>query len=515
MLAASQMTRYAGGVRDLGWLALFALAIFMLLLVAGQQSGIFRDELYYIACASRLDWGYVDHPPLSIALLAATRATLGDSLLALRLPAAGAAALTVFLTGLIARALGAGRGGQLLAALAMAVAPQLLAMSSFFSMNALELAIWALLQWLAVRLLCGGAPRLWLVFGLVAGLGLLNKYSVGLFAAAFVAGLLCTSQRRLLATPWPWLGGALALLLFTPHLWWQHANGWPTREFMANATANKNVHLGPLEFLAGQVTLAHPLAAPLWLAGLAGLCAAPRFAALRPLGIAYLVAFAILVAQGGKVYYLSPIYPVLFAAGATWLAAAAQARAWRWPLPLAAGLLLAGGLVTAPLAIPILPPATHVAYAAAIGLGPPRMENNRQAALPQHIADRYGWQELADAVAIAAERLPPAERARAVVLARNYGEAGAVEVLGDGLPRAISGHNSYWMWGPGELRPDDPVIVIGIDPARLAESFTSVELVTTTHCEWCMPYQRDLPISLARGLRRPLDELWRELKRFI
>ena len=411
---------------DLGILAVFSLGVFVLLLVAGQQSGIFRDELYYVACANRLAWGYVDHPPLSIGLLAAVRATLGDSLLALRLPAALAGAATVFLTGLIARALGAGRGAMLLAALAVAVTPQLLAMSSFYSMNGLELVAWALLELLAIRLLTGGAPHLWLAFGLVAGLGLLNKYSVALLAAALIAGMLCTSQRRHLLTPWPWLGGALALVLFAPHLWWEQANGWPTREFMANATARKNVHLNPLEFFGGQLTLSHPLLAPLWIAGLLGLATARRFAPLRPLAIAYVLVFAVLVAQGGKAYYLSPIYPMLFAAGAVLLEAAAQRRAWRWPMPAATALVAIAGLAIAPLAVPLLPPAVHVRYAAAVGLGPPPMEHNTLGALPQHIADRYGWTELVAAIGRAADQLSPEDRARAVVFAGNYGEAGAI-----------------------------------------------------------------------------------------
>lgn len=500
---------------DVGVLVGFSLAVFGLLLVAGQQSGIFRDELYYIACANRLAWGYVDHPPLSIALLAVVRATFGESLLALRLPAAAAAAVTVGLSGLIARALGGGRGAQLLAALAVAITPQLLAISSFYSMNALEMACFALLELLAVHLLTGGSPRLWLVVGVIAGLGLLNKYSVALFAAGFAVGLLASSQRRQLATPWPWLGGALALLLFAPHLWWEHLNGWPTREFMANATATKNVHLDALQFLAGQITLAHPLAAPLWLAGLAGLLVAPRFAALRPLGIAYLVAFAVLVAQGGKAYYLSPIYPVLFAAGAVWLEAAARRRAWRWPVPAAAAALLLGGIALAPLAVPLLPPDLHVRYAAAIGLGPPPLERNRAGALPQHIADRYGWAELVAALGRAADRLPPAERARAVIFAGNYGEAGAVELLGRGLPRVISGHNTYWLWGPGDLRRDDPILVVGVRGAALEPYFDTFEAVETVHCEWCMPYENDLTIFLARGLRQPVDELWPKVKMFI
>jgi 4-amino-4-deoxy-L-arabinose transferase-like glycosyltransferase len=500
---------------DLRLLALFSLAVFALLLIAGQLSGIFRDELYYIACANRLAWGYVDHPPLSIGLLAAVRATLGESLLALRLPAALAGALTVFLTGLIARALGGGRGAMLLAAVAAAIAPQLLAMSSFFSMNALELLIWAVLELLAVRILAGGSDRLWLAFGAVAGLGLLNKYSVALFAAGLIGGMLCTAQRRRLLTPWPWIGGAIALVLFAPHLWWEQANGWPTREFMANATTSKNVHLNPLEFFAGQLTLTHPLAAPLWIAGLIGLLTARRFAAQRPLAIAYLLAFAVLVAQGGKAYYLSPIYPMLFATGATWLEAGAARRAWRWPVPAAAAALLIAGLAIAPLAVPVLSPATHVRYAAAIGLGPPPMENNKLGALPQHIADRYGWQELVAALTAAADRLPAEDRARAVIFAGNYGEAGAVEVLGNGLPRVISGHNNYWLWGPGDLRRDDPMLIVAPRAAELAPYFEQFELVETKRCQWCMPYENGLAIYLARGLRAPIDELWLKVKRVV
>lgn len=500
---------------DLGSLGLVALLVFAALLIAGQQSGIFRDELYYIACADRLAWGYVDHPPLSIALLAALRATLGESLLALRLLPALAAAATVFTAGLIARALGGGRGATLLAALATAITPQLLAMSSFFSMNAFELLIWALLELIAIRILAGGSDRLWVAFGVVAGLGLLNKYPVALFAAGLIAGMLCTAQRRRLLSPWPFVGGAIALLLFAPHLWWEHANGWPTREFMANAAAQKNVHLNAFEFFAGQLTLTHPLAAPLWIAGLIGLLTARRFAAQRALGIAYVLAFAVLVAQAGKAYYLSPIYPALFAAGAVWLEAGARRMAWRWPLPAAAAALLLGGIVVAPLAVPVLPPATHVRYAAAIGLGPPPMENNRLGALPQHIADRYGWRELVAALDRAVARLPPDQRARAVIFAANYGEAGAVEVLGNGLPRVISGHNNYWLWGPGDLRRDDPILVVAPRAAELAPYFEQFELVETKHCDWCMPYENDLPIYLARGLREPVEQLWLKLKRFV
>ena len=502
---------------DLAALVCLALAKVVFHLATSSGWGIFRDELYYLACSERLAWGYVDHPPLSIALLAAARALFGDSLFAIRLLAAVAGGASVFLTGLIARALGARCAATLLAALATAVAPQFIAVSHFYSMNAFEPLFWALLAWLAVLILLRERPRLWLAFGLVAGLGLQNKLSVAFFVVGLVAGLALTAQRRQLLSPWLWFGGALAAAILAPHLWWQVGHAWPTAEFMARAAAEKNVHMAPLEFFLGQVTLAHPLAAPLWLGGLAALAFAPRFAPLRPLAIAYVVAFAVLVAAGGKVYYLTPIYPLLYAAGAAAFDGWCRARAWRWPVPAAAALLLVGGALTAPLAMPLMSVARYLAYAKAIGIAPPRLERTRPAALPQIFADMFGWTELADAVGRAADRLPPAERARAVIVARNYGEAGALEWFGPArrLPRVVSGHNSYWLWGPGDLRPDDPVIVVGFRPETVRALFERVEQVETTRCTYCMPHENDLPIYLARRPRVPLAELWHRVKRFI
>jgi hypothetical protein len=536
---------------DLAVLAGLALAKVVFHLATSSGWGIFRDELYYLACANRLDWGYVDHPPLSIAILAATQALFGDSLLAIRLPVALAGGASVFVTGLIARELGGGRAAMLLAGLATWFAPQFIAVSHFFSMNAFDVLFWALLGWLAVRILWRDQPRLWLAFGGVAGLGLQNKLTAGVFIVGLVIGLALTAQRRQLLSPWLWLGGALAAALLAPHLWWQLQHGFPTREFMANAGAIKNVHMGPVEFFLAQITLAHPLAAPLWLAGWWALwfSAFPPFekggsggisqnssqrrgsggdqkipphppfskGGLRPLAIAYVVAFALLVAQNGKVYYLTPIYPLLFGAGAAWLDGWARRRAWGWPVPAAAMLMLVGGAITAPLAMPLLSVEGYLAYAEVIGIKVPRLENNRPAALPQIFADMFGWTELADAVGRAADRLTPQERARAVVFGRNYGEAGAIERFGPalGLPRAIGGHNSYWLWGPGDLRPDDPVIVIGVARERLAALFESVEQVESSHCEYCMPIENDLPIYIARRPREPIEQLWQKLKLFI
>jgi hypothetical protein len=498
-------------------LALIALAKLLFHLATSHGYGIFRDELYYIACSEHLALGYVDHPPLSILLLWLSRHTLGDSLPALRFLAALAGAASVFISGLIARELGGRRGAQVLAALAVFFAPVLLAFSHFFSMNVFDLLFWAVLELLAVCILQRDQPRLWVAFGIVAGLGLQNKYSVAFFLFGLAIGLLLTAQRRQLASPWPWIGAGLAALLFLPHVWWQVQTGWPSIEFMARASAEKNLPVSPKDFFLQQILLLNPVLFPLWLAGLLALLLAPALARVRALGWAYVAIFVLFVTQRAKVYYLAPIYPLLFDAGAVMLERGCARRAWRWALPVASAVTVVAGVLLVPMAVPVLPVDTFLAYQRLLGLSPPQMERNPRGALPQVFADMFGWTELVDAVARAYERLPTDQRARAVVLVRNYGEAGAIDFLGTprGLPRVISAHNNYWLWGPGDLRRDDTVISVGRSREELLTVFEDVEPVDTVRCEYCMPFENDLPVNIARGLKAPVAELWQRLKMFI
>jgi len=479
--------------------------------------GIFRDELYYIACSERLAFGYVDHPPLSIALLWGARHLLGDSLPAIRVVSAFAGAATVVLTMLIARELGGRRGAQVLAGLTAFFAPQYLAVSHTFSMNGIDVAFWAALQLITIRALLRDEPRLWLWFGLVAGFGLQNKYSVAFLGMGLLIGLLFTEQRRHLVSPWMWLGGALAAAIFVPHVLWQARNNWPTLEFMARASAEKNLAVGPLDFFAGQILLLHPLALPLWLFGLACLLFVPALAPVRALGVAYPVIFALLVVQRGKVYYLGPIYPMLLAAGAVAFQGLAASSRRSWMLPAATALYVGGGLAILPMAVPVLPVERFIAYQRAIGVSEPRMERHALGALPQLYADMHGWQDLVDTVARVHRNVDPRQRERAVILVRNYGEAGAIEFLGGprGLPRVISGHNNFYLWGPGDLRDGDTVIAVGHRRGDLLEAFEFVEEVDRVRCVYCLPHQDDLPVHVARGLKAPVAELWPRLKRFM
>jgi hypothetical protein len=340
----------------------------------------------------------------------------------------------------------------------------------------------------------------------------MNKISVGFLGFGLVAGVLLTSQRSLLLRPWLWFGGLIALLIFLPHLVWQMQHDWPTLEFQANARAHKNLSLSVFEFAGEQVVFANPITLPLWLAGIGGLLFSRRLVAIRPLGFVYPILFVLFATQSGKAYYLAPIYTLIFAVGAVVIEPALEWR--RWVTPAVAALLLISGLAILPMAVPVLSPESFIAYTRGLGFTPPAIEKKEQAALPQIFADMHGWQELIDTVDRVAATLPPAERQRAVVLATNYGEAGAIEVLGParGLPPVVAGHNSYWLWPPENL--DGPVITLRRTREELQPWFEQIERVDTIECQWCMPYQNHSPVHIARGLKVPLDEFWLEMKRF-
>ena len=296
---------------------LFALACGKLLIqFAGiNHYGFFRDELYYIACGQHLAWGYVDQPPLIAFVAWFARHALGTSLFATRLIPVLAGAVVVYATGRIAAELGGGLFAQFLAAIAILLAPSYLAFDAFLSMNAFEPLFWLLCAWIAIRIVKGASPRLWLLFGVVAGLGLENKHSMLVFGFALVVGLLLSGQARLFRSPWIWIGAAVALAIFLPNLLWEARNGWPQVEVVRNAQQFKNEAISPQQFLFEQVLFLQPLALPVWLSGLWWYFAALEGKRFRFLGWAYLFVLAIFIVLGGKSYYALPVYPVLMAAG--------------------------------------------------------------------------------------------------------------------------------------------------------------------------------------------------------
>jgi hypothetical protein len=261
----------------------------------------------------------------------------------------------------------------------------------------------------------------------------------------------------------------------------------------------------------------NPLVAPLWIAGLVWLLVARAARAWRIFGLVFVVVLVVLFAAGSsRASYLALAYPPLLAAGAVALERATAPRPWRLARVPVAGLLAIAGLLIAPLAMPLLPVERYLAYARALGLAPSTEEHQQVGPLPQQYADMYGWTELVDAVARAYASLTPEERAHCGIFAQNYGEAGAITVLGRarGLPPAMSGHNNFWLWGPGS-KPFDPVIVVGGDPEDNAQVFEHIEPAGEVFSPYQMPYERHRAVSVCRGLKIPVRELWPKLKHFI
>ncbi len=502
--------------------SLLTLALFKFLFHAISNTpllgyGYFRDEFYYLACADHLALGYVDHPPLSIFLLALSRLLFGTSLFALRLLPAVAGAAVVLLTGLMARQLGGGKLAQALAALAVGIAPIHLIFNSFYSMNAFEIFFWTLTAYWLIVLLTEDKPRLWLAIGVVLGLGLENKHTTLTFGVALAIGLVLTPARKYLWSKWLWLGGSLAVLLLMPNLIWQAQHGFPSLEFYKVAEILKNVPTGPLEIFLNQLLVMNPVTAPIWLAGLGYYLLAPQARPIRLLGIIYLVLFGLLLAaQSSRPDRITGAYPMLLAAGVVALEQLSRRyssqKAGR-RLAFAGMLILClASVVFIPVSLPLLPPAFTSKLAIAVG-AVQEIERGKRAALPQYLADRFGWLELVTQVADVYHQLSPQDQAKVAIFTDNYGEASAINFFGPayGLPPAISGHNNYFLWGPGNAS-GEIIIAVGSSIEAKRALFEDVSKMATFQCAYCI--ENNTGIYLAKNLKVSIDKLWPTIKHY-
>jgi Dolichyl-phosphate-mannose-protein mannosyltransferase len=499
----------------LGGLSFVVFAAHML--VSGRY-GYFVDELYYLACSHHLAWGYVDQPPLIAVITWFERVTLGDSLRALHFLPAVAAGLRVLLTGLIARELGARRFGMLLACVCVMVAPMYLGLDSLLTMNVFESLFWMSAALIALKIFQGASPKLWLLFGVVCGVGLLNKHSMLFFGFGLFVGLLLTKQRRQFASPWIWLGGMVALLIFLPNLLWEIQRAFPTIELLRNVQrSGRNAESGPVMFMLLQAFVLHPLAAPVWIMGLVELLRDRGGRGWRVLGITWLVIMTCMLTMQGRVYYPAPAYPMLFAAGGLaferWLSGI---RSGRWLKPAYITLLIVTGIIIAPFAyFPMLTVNQYIAYSKLLHFGPPRIETHRLGPLPQLYADQFGWKEMAQVVANAYHSLPPEEQKGCAIFGQNYGQAGAIDLFGAklGLPPAISGHQSYFYWGPRGYS-GECMIVMDDTPEQLHKLFDSVEFGGHVEHPLSMPYQHFDVYICRKPKFGSLEQLWPKVKRW-
>jgi hypothetical protein len=489
---------------------------FVLHMIFNNRYGYFRDEFDYIICGRHLAWGYVDQPPLVPVLSRIFLAIFGESLRAVRLMPVLAISATIILTGLIARELGGKRFALILTALAVLIAPIYLSNASLLTSNCLEPVLWMACAYFAI-LAVQRTPRYWLWFGVAAGIGMQEKYSIAVFGFGIVVGLLLTAQRRVFVDKWIWLGGAAAFVIFLPNLLWNIQHDWPFVQLMHNIKADgRDVVLSPWEYFSQQMLLVHPVNAVLWITGVIALLVAARFRPYRFLGIAYVVAFTTFVILKGKNYYLGPIYPVYLAAGSIVIESAIDRIRQGWLKPALAIVVLAAGAYFAPLVVPVMPVDSFLQYMTKLPIKVPHTERSFvRAALPQHYADQFGWNEIVTGAATAWNRIPIDERKDCAIFAQDYGQAGAIDFLGSqyGLPPSLSGHQTWWLWGPRQYS-GNCVIVLDDNQETLDKLFTKVEYVGRTPDN---PYalERNLTIYICHGLRNgTLADLWPKLKKW-
>lgn len=524
-------TRQEGFRRFLGICLILAgvkLAIQIVGNILAQHAGygIFRDEMYYLICGRHLAFGYVDQPPMVALQARLTDILFGyQHMWTLRLISALAGAATVFLTGALVWAMGGARRAAALAMLGVTVAGVFLGTDSFLSMNSFDPVFWMLCALALIRIaqagVTPGSERIvrfwWIVLGVSAGLSLENKDTVVFFLVAMLIALLLTPQRRVLASRWFGLAVAIMVALALPNLLWQIHYHWPTLEWLIDVSkSNKDVKLPPLRFLLAQVMMLTPWTVFLWGSGVVWLLASKAARPFRFLGAFYLVFLAMMMLLHAKDYYLAPVYPIFFAAGAMcWLpetrtSVLRSVRAGGYAVLLAVGFFL-----TVPFSIPVLPPQQLVAWEKTMHFTPKDSENHAATILPQFYADRFGWHSLVEKVANIYNALPPDQRAVTGIYTENYGEASAINLFGPkyGLPVAISGHQTYWLWGPHGYTGQEMIIVSDATLTEMKPFYGWCEVAAERDDPLAMPWERG-PIFLCRDRKGTYQADWKDFKHY-
>jgi hypothetical protein len=488
--------------------ALAALKL-VLHIYAGRYYGYFVDELYNLALARHLAWGYVDVAPMIGLIGRIEIALFGSSLSAIRLAPALAGAGLVLLTGAIARELGGRRFAQGFAALCALLAPGILALDHFLNVNAFEPLCWMGCALVLIRIINSGDERLWLWFGLIAGIGLETKHSMLIFGFALVAGLALAPQRKHLFNRWLCLAGALAFLLFLPNLLWNIQLHFPFLELQENIRRDgRNVSLTLGSFFGQEILAMLPLSAPVWIAGLWWLLRS-RY---RALAFAWGIATTLIFVMNPRVYYLFPAFPMLFAAGSVQFESWLERPKLGWVKPAYCMLMVLMGLLIMPTMLPVLSPESYIHYVEVTHLQQPRIENARLGPLPQLFADQFGWEDMAAAVGRIYNSLPADIRPRTAIFGQNYGQAGAIDLFGPkyGLPAAISGHQNYFLWGARGYTGESVIVMAG-DRQDLERKFEFVQRVAHVGHPYAMPYEH-IEIFYCRGLKGLLADAWPQVK---
>lgn len=508
---------------------------FIIHMVTGWQYGIFRDEFYYTSMSQHLDFGYVDITPVSVYIMALTRLLFGTSIYAIHVFPALAGCFVMLLGGLITRKMGGGRFAQVLTALAVMTAPMYISFAGFFSYDVFDQLMSAIVIFLLVKILKGeGTYKTWIILGCMAGIGIMVKITMGVFLVAMVVGLLLTRARKHLANKWFWIAAAIALACFIPYAIWQAERGFPFLHYLGNYTQNRSTHATPWELFFYELLVMNPVSILLWLGGLV-LLFTKRGRAYRPFAWAFIFYFVVAVVFAIKYYALAGVFLALTAYGAVCyergykrgqildvpekvLPPSEGKKPSRMPRVIYIVIMCLVGIMIFPVSVPVLPVKTFIAYNNATGFaGSVKSEDTALASLPQHFADRFGWEEFVQAVSDVYHGLPDAEQKDCRIFCGNYGEAGAVDYYAEkyGLPGAISGHLSYFYWGYDGFNGKCLIVAgYGYDRDFLQTLFKEVTVAKVYHADYVMPYENDTPIFICRDAKLPLDELWKKIQSF-
>lgn len=471
--------------------------------------GMFRDEYYYLACANRLAFGYVDHPPLSIYVLAAWKFLFGDSLIAIRFVPAIISSATIFLLGLFTMQLGGKKSAVIILMMAFMLTPIFLGMNTIYSMNTFDFFFWILSAYLFLKVIQTENKKYWIWLGIVLGLGLLNKTSVLWLGTGILVGTIFTPLRKDLKTKYPYLAFIIALLIFSPYIIWNITHDFAHLEFMRNAATRKYGGLTPITFIMDQILIHNPLSILIWLPGMIFFFFRKEEITYRALGFIWLTTFLILLINGhSKGEYISAAYQILFAGGAVMIEKWSTVPNRNWTKYSIAVSVVVIGVLLSPFARPLLSPETFIQYQSAIGLEPPSNEGHELVGLPQFYSDMFGWEELAKNVSKVYQSLPKKERERTIVYCGNYGKAGAIEYYSKKypLPKVICPHNSYWYWWP-ENNKYTTIIIIGGEIEEHLESLNEVFEAGYHKTKYGMSYENNQTIFIGRGFKRSTGEI--------
>jgi hypothetical protein len=472
-----------------------------------------RDEFLYFAMGEHFDLWRMDIPPAIAALSVMVRGTFGDSLIMIRLVPAFFGAATLLIALLIVRELGGGRFAQWLTGCCMLLNPLLLRASNLFQPVVLDQFAWALGFFALARLQRENHWRWWVLLGIGTGFGILSKLTIGIFGLAVIVGLFLMLRLSWITARGPWIALFTAVLLGLPSLVGQVTLDFPVVGYMADLQENQLALMTMGDFLVGQLEMLGP-GILLAVAGTGFLLIHPSMRPFRVLGWALVATVLLFVLSDAKPYYLGPAYSLFLAAGAVWVSQITRPRL-RMGLQWAALAGVTGyGVFLLPIGIPILPPAQMEIYAVRLA-GEEAVRTNRGDVerIPQDYADMLGWEDQVEAVAEVFHNLPEVDRERAVILASNYGEAGAIDFYGPerGLPKAVSFVGTYWLYGPGE-KPGDVAVLIGFSTEDVEGFFAEVEAVRKLGHPFAVSEERNLTIHVARQPYRTLQEIWPELQ---